>query len=90
VQASTAGDHVLVRTRLDSLGVALEVVDCGCGITKESHESIFNLFFSTKKGGTGLGLGIVKKIVEGHGGEISFHPNPEKGVTFTVRLPARA
>lgn len=87
VQASSEGEHVLVRTRPDNPWVALEVVDDGRGITKEHHESIFHPFFSTKKSGTGLGLGIVKKIVETHGGEISFHPNAEKGVTFTVRFP---
>jgi two-component system, NtrC family, sensor histidine kinase HydH len=87
VQASSEGEHVLVRTRPDNPWVVLEVVDDGRGITKEHHESIFHPFFSTKKSGTGLGLGIVKKIVETHGGEISFHPNAEKGVTFTVRFP---
>jgi two-component system sensor histidine kinase HydH len=89
VQASPTGEHVLVRSRMENPWVIMEVVDCGCGITKENHESIFHPFFSTKDGGTGLGLGIVKKIVENHGGDISFHPNPEKGVTFTVRLPFR-
>ena len=90
VQASSAGENVIVRTSLENSWVILEVVDSGCGITKEHQESIFHPFFSTKDGGTGLGLGIVKKIVKSHGGDISFHPNPEKGVTFTVRLPLRA
>jgi signal transduction histidine kinase len=90
VQASPEGEHVLVRTRPGNPGAVLEVVDDGSGIAKEHHESIFHPFFSTKKGGTGLGLGIVKKIVETHGGEISFHPNAKKGVTFTVRFPFRA
>lgn len=89
IQASTAGEHVRVCTRLNSLGVALEVVDHGGGIAEEYRESIFHPFFSTKRGGTGLGLGIVKKIVETHGGDVSFRANQEKGVTFTVRLPLR-
>ncbi len=89
VQASPTGEHVVVRSRMEDPWVILEVVDCGCGITKEHHESIFHPFFSTKDEGTGLGLGIVKKIVESHGGNISFYPNPEKGVTFIVRLPFR-
>ncbi len=90
VQASSAGENVVVRTSLENSWVILEVVDYGCGITKEHQESIFRPFFSTKDEGTGLGLGIVKKIVKSHGGDISFHPNPEKGVTFTVRFPFRA
>ncbi len=89
IQASTAGEHVRVCTRLNSLGIVLEVADHGEGIAKEYHESIFHPFFSTKREGTGLGLGIVKKIVETHGGEVSFSANQEKGVTFTVRLPLR-
>jgi len=78
-----------MRNRLENHWVVLEVVDSGCVITEDHHESIFNPFFSTKSGGIGLGLGIVKKIVETHGGEVSFRANPEKGVTFTVRLPLR-
>jgi len=89
IQASTAREHVRVCTRLNSLGVVLEVVDHGGGIAKEYRESIFHPFFSTKREGTGLGLGIVKKIVETHGGDVSFSANQEKGVTFTVRLPLR-
>lgn len=89
IQASHTGDRVRVCTRLNSLGIMLEVADHGEGIAKEYHESIFHPFFSTKREGTGLGLGIVKKIVETHGGEVSFRINQEKGVTFTVRLPLR-
>jgi signal transduction histidine kinase len=63
------------------------VSDRGCGITEEQRENVFHPFFSTKKAGTGLGLGIVKKIVEAHGGDVSFKSNPEKGVTFNVRFP---
>ena len=89
IQASTAGEHVRMCTRLNSLGVVLEVVDHGGGIAEEYRESIFHPFFSTKRGGTGLGLGIVKRIVATHGGDVSFRANQEKGVTFTVRLPFR-
>ena len=89
IQASKAGEHVRVSTQLNSLGVVLQVADHGGGIAKEYRENIFDPFFSTKRGGTGLGLGIVKKIVETHGGDVSFCANREKGVTFTVRLPLR-
>jgi len=89
IQASHTGDHVRVCTSLNSLGVVLEVADHGEGIAKEHRESIFHPFFSTRREGTGLGLGIVKKIVETHGGDVSFRINQEKGVTFTVQLPLR-
>ena len=67
--------------------MALHVSDHGHGIKEEDQEIVFAPFFSTKRGGTGLGLAIVKKIVDAHGGDVFFHPNPEKGVTFVVRLP---
>ena len=89
IQASHAGDRVRVSTGLNSIGIVLEVADHGEGIAKEYRESIFHPFFSTKKEGAGLGLGIVKKIVETHGGDVSFRVNQEKGVTFTVQLPLR-
>ncbi len=89
IQASHAGDRVQVCTSLNSLGVVLEVADHGSGIAKKYRKSIFHPFFSTKREGTGLGLGIVKKIVETHGGDVSFRINQEKGVTFTVQLPLR-
>ena len=89
VQASPAGERVLVRTHLESGEVLLKVADRGCGITEEHRDNVFHPFFSTKKAGTGLGLGIVKKIVEAHGGDVSFQSNPEKGVTFSVRLPSQ-
>lgn len=88
VQASPAGERVLVRTHLESGEVLLKVADRGCGIAEEHRDNVFHPFFSTKKAGTGLGLGIVKKIVEAHGGDVSFQSNPEKGVTFSVRLPS--
>lgn len=87
VQASAAGEQVIVRTRLARKEVILEIADRGLGIRDEHSESVFQPFFSTKKGGTGLGLGIVKKIVEAHGGEIYYVTNQERGTTFIVRLP---
>ncbi len=87
VQASPAGEHILVKTHVNKNKVVFEVIDCGCGIEEGVRESIFHPFFSTKKEGTGLGLAIVRKIVEAHGGVVSCDPNTEKGVTFTVGLP---
>jgi signal transduction histidine kinase len=88
VQASSDGEDVVVRTRLAGKSVVLEVIDSGSGIAEEHSENIFHAFFSTKMEGSGLGLGIVKRIVEAHGGVISFDSSPGKGTTFVVRLPA--
>jgi two-component system sensor histidine kinase HydH len=89
VQASPAGERVLVRTHLIRKRVEIEVSDRGSGIKEADQNIVFSPFFSTKRGGTGLGLAIVKKIVEAHGGNVSFHSNPEMGVTFVVQLPLR-
>jgi two-component system sensor histidine kinase HydH len=87
VQASPAGEQVLVKTHLMRKAAVLKVSDRGSGIKEENQEIVFAPFFSTKRGGTGLGLPIVKKIVETHGGKVSFRSNPEMGVTFIVQLP---
>lgn len=78
---------VHVKTRAIETGIELQVVDCGCGIKKEDSRRIFEPFFSGNNGGSGLGLSIVKKIMEAHGGSVFFFSNPEKGVTFTARFP---
>jgi signal transduction histidine kinase len=87
IQASPRGEHVIIKSGLNEKGTLVEVTDHGEGITEENRESVFHPFFSIKKGGTGLGLGIVKKIVDAHRGEVSFRPNPQKGLTFTVLIP---
>ena len=87
IQASPAGERVFVKTLMERHGVVLKVIDHGCGISEEHYESVFHPFFSTKKTGTGLGLGIAKKIVEAHEGTVFFSQNMEKGVTFEVRFP---
>jgi len=63
------------------------VVDEGCGIKESQLPQIFNPFFSTKKGGAGLGLSICKKIIDAHKGTISVHSREGKGTTFILRLP---
>jgi two-component system sensor histidine kinase HydH len=87
IQASPAGEKVRATTAVIKNAAVLEVSDSGCGIKEEAEERVFQPFFSTKKGGTGLGLAIAKKLVEAHGGEIDFHTNLDRGVTFVVSLP---
>lgn len=87
IQASPPGERVRITTSLERNALRLEVADRGEGIKEEHRENLFHPFFTTKKEGTGLGLPIVKKIVEAHGGVVNFHPNKGKGVTFVVTLP---
>ena len=64
----------------------LEVIDNGCGISSKEAERIFTPHFTTKSSGSGIGLSLVKQIVEKHGGIISFESNVNKGTTFRLEL----
>jgi signal transduction histidine kinase len=88
-QASPAGAAVTVKTRPADDSVEIAVIDRGCGIEPQHLESIFNPFFTTKPDGVGLGLAIVSKIVDEHGGKIAVESEPGKGSAFRVYLPAR-
>ncbi len=81
---------VVIRTEKEGDGIRLDVSDNGMGMTKEVQGKIFERFFSTKGGrGTGLGLLVTRKIIDEHGGSISFESEPGKGTTFTVRFAGR-
>jgi two-component system, NtrC family, sensor histidine kinase HydH len=86
-QASPAGGAVTVKTRLNGRTVETLVIDRGAGINPKQMEQIFNPFFTTKPAGVGLGLAIVSKIVDEHGGKIAVESQPGKGSIFCVSLP---
>ena len=65
----------------------VEVSDNGRGISEEDLTRIFNPFFTTRPGGTGLGLPAVRRIARAHGGRVEVSSSPGKGSTFTIRLP---
>jgi len=90
IQASPKGESVMVNLHRQKGEIIFEVVDCGSGIPPNQRSEIFSLFFTTKKEGTGLGLPIVKKIVDAHKGRIEVLDNPGAGVTFRVVLPIAA
>jgi two-component system sensor histidine kinase HydH len=71
-------------------GVEIAVIDRGSGIDPKHMESIFNPFFTTKSEGVGLGLAIVSKIVDEHGGTITVESTPREGSVFRVFLPLPA
>jgi signal transduction histidine kinase len=64
-----------------------EVTDTGKGIPQEIQGNVFDPFYSSKEGGTGLGLPIAARIAENHGGYLHFHSEPERGTTFSLVLP---
>jgi two-component system sensor histidine kinase AtoS len=65
----------------------IDVVDTGGGIPPDALDKVFQAYYSTKKGGTGLGLPMAKRIVEEHGGKLSIKSEPGKGTDFTLVLP---
>lgn len=67
----------------------VEVSDDGRGISEENLRRIFNPFFTTRPGGTGLGLPAVRRIARAHGGRVEVSSTPAKGSTFTIYLPVR-
>jgi two-component system sensor histidine kinase HydH len=86
-QASPPGGAVTVKTRTSGRNVEILVIDRGAGIDPKQTGQIFNPFFTTKKEGVGLGLAIVAKIVDEHGGKIAVESEPNKGSIFCVSLP---
>jgi signal transduction histidine kinase len=88
-QASPPQGSVTVKTRQVGDTVEVDVIDRGSGIAPKDRESIFNPFFTTKSSGVGLGLAIVSKIVDEHGGQITVESEPGAGSVFRVFLPIR-
>jgi hypothetical protein len=70
------------------LALTLSVADNGTGIPAEVRDRLFRPYYTTKKHGTGLGLFVVRRIVEAHGGSVAVDSEPGRGATFTLTLPA--
>ncbi len=86
-QAMPDGGRLTVRAWPEPGLVVVEVSDTGCGIPEEDRPRIFESFFSTKPGGTGLGLAVVKRTVEDCGGRVTFDSEVGRGTTFRISLP---
>jgi signal transduction histidine kinase len=88
--AMPSGGELILTTSSQGSWVLLEVTDTGVGMTDEVLARIFDAFYSTRSGGSGLGLPTSRKIVEAHGGTIHVQSEPGKGSQFSIRLPAAA
>jgi len=81
--------RIIISTRSDKGDVAeVSVRDFGTGLPKEKPDKVFDHFFSTKQKGMGMGLAIVRSIIESHGGTIVAEDAPKRGARMVVRLPA--
>ncbi len=88
-QASPPGGAITVKTRPAGETAEISVIDRGAGIEPRHLENIFNPFFTTRPDGVGLGLSIVSKIVDQHGGTMAVESEVGKGSVFRVFLPLR-
>ena len=89
LQAMPGGGEIILSTWSQGGRANIEVTDTGKGIEPEALGQIFNAYYSTKKGGHGLGLAITKRIVEEHGGEIHVFSEIGKGTRFRIELPLK-
>ena len=87
IQASAPGQEVELRAADREEDVLILVSDTGQGIQPEHLENVFNPFFTTKPEGVGLGLAIVSKIVDEHGGHVTVFSEPGRGTRFEITLP---
>jgi signal transduction histidine kinase len=87
VQAMPRGGLLTVRGRLEDGAALVELEDTGDGIPEDVCRRIFEPFFTTKATGSGLGLAVVKRILDGHGGGIEVRSHAGQGTVFTLRFP---
>ena len=87
-QAMPTGGELMVRTRPARKGIEIDFIDTGVGIPAENLPRIWDVYFSTKQKGTGLGLPTARRIIEEHGGTVRVHSEVGKGTCFTVFLPS--
>ena len=86
-QAMPGGGELICQLHRDGAWAELRLTDTGMGMDEEQLSKCFDLYWSTKRGGTGLGLPTVRRTVVEHGGTIDVVSDPGRGTSFTLRLP---
>ncbi|MBZ5531292.1 MAG: PAS domain-containing sensor histidine kinase [Acidobacteriia bacterium] len=87
VQAMPDGGALRVTTRRETEGALISIRDHGSGIPADLRDKIFNLYFTTKKGGSGIGLAMAYRVVQLHHGSLEFTSIADHGTTFYLRFP---
>ncbi|MFW6153697.1 MAG: sensor histidine kinase [Planctomycetota bacterium] len=86
-QAMTDGGDLICRAQRAGRMIQVEVIDTGPGMDEATVANSFRAYFTTKHGGTGLGLPTAQRIVKAHGGNISVDTTPGKGTRFVIKVP---
>jgi two-component system NtrC family sensor kinase len=90
IDAMPEGGELIIQASLDGLYIKIAVSDTGTGIPEDRLDKVFTPYFTTKEHGTGIGLSISKRIVEGHNGMIKIENRPEGGARCLIWLPLEA
>jgi signal transduction histidine kinase len=90
VQSMPEGGPLIISAYREGNGVVAEIRDRGIGIAQDMHEKIFELYFTTKKDGNGIGLAQTYQILDWHHGSVEFESKEGKGTTFRFRIPLAA
>jgi len=87
VQAMPDGGTLTLRAFATSHAAVLEIEDTGAGVSPEIRDKIFNLYFTTKQSGSGIGLALTFRALQLHNGAVELDSEPGKGATFRLMLP---
>jgi signal transduction histidine kinase len=87
VQAMTTGGVLRIAARQHEMAASIEVQDQGGGIAPDVRDKVFNLYFTTKKTGSGIGLAMSYRVLQLHNGTLDFVTEMGQGTTFRLRLP---
>jgi signal transduction histidine kinase len=89
-QAMSDGGELMIRTNRQKEDAVIQISDTGRGISPDKLPNIFDIYYSSRPQGSGLGLPTAKKIVEAHNGTITVDSVPGKGTLFTIKLPVQS
>ena len=87
IQAISQKGEITIKTEHEQDGISITFMDTGVGISDEEKEKVFEPFFTKKQSGTGLGLAVVKKIIDNHKGTITIADREGGGTVFSLWLP---
>ena len=87
LESMEGGGQLVVRTYVTRDSVALDLIDTGTGVDDNTVMHMFEPFYSTKEGGSGLGLPTARKIIEAHGGRMSVQSEVGRGTKFVLEFP---